>query len=418
LEALIDYLEDILRHRGHFNIDDELAVGNINKYELSVNNIIKSKPFLNSEESSQVDSEPTDESMDTLNEREVIFNSKVHKEKMLLDSYNNLWKSEFRDNVKSVKGGKRQLIHRELFLDRIATVLKSRNLEFVINEELNICYMKNANISFPNTFIKIIETIETIDYKNQSLFYRGHDDSSYRLIPSIYRGNASFYEKELLYDTINLLPEEVSSALSNFEVLTKLQHFGTPTRLLDITTNPLVALYFSCINDTHNGEVLCFSVPKEKVKLFDSDTISILSNLSKMPFNFDIKKISGLDTKSFNNQKQIKELVHKIRSEKGYFDNIIDAKDLLKSFFVISKLDNPRIIRQSGAFIICGMDSMKILPSPEIFDFEKEVAKRIIISKSLKKDILKSLDKFNISSGSLFPDLSEVSRYIKRKYSL
>jgi hypothetical protein len=90
----------------------------------------------------------------------------------------------------------------------------------------------------------------------------------------------------------------------------------------------------------------------------------------------------------------------------------------LKSFFVTSKLDNPRIIRQSGAFIICGMGLTKLSPSPEIYNFERNVTKRIIISKSLKRDVKKSLDTFNISSGSLFPDLSEVSGYIKSKYNL
>ena len=63
-------------------------------------------------------------------------------------------------------------------------------------------------------------------------------------------------------------------------------------------------------------------------------------------------------------------------------------------------------------------ERVKLSPSPEIFEIEKDVIKRIIISKSLKKDINKSLDVFNISSGSLFPDLSEVSRYIKSKYGL
>jgi hypothetical protein len=64
------------------------------------------------------------------------------------------------------------------------------------------------------------------------------------------------------------------------------------------------------------------------------------------------------------------------------------------------------------------MNDVKMSPSPEIYDFERDVLKRIIISKALKKDVIKALDIFNISSGSLFPDLSEVSRYIKSKYGL
>jgi hypothetical protein len=64
------------------------------------------------------------------------------------------------------------------------------------------------------------------------------------------------------------------------------------------------------------------------------------------------------------------------------------------------------------------MDKYKLSPSPEIYEFERDVIRRIIISKRLKTSFKKSLDIFNISSGSLFPDLSEVSQYIKSKYGL
>ncbi len=65
-----------------------------------------------------------------------------------------------------------------------------------------------------------------------------------------------------------------------------MQHYSLPTRLLDLTANPLMALYFACGEDTSSaegGEVLVLRIPKRQVKYFDSDTVSVIANLSRCP---------------------------------------------------------------------------------------------------------------------------------------
>ena len=56
-------------------------------------------------------------------------------------------------------------------------------------------------------------------------------------------------------------PLEFKDLNSMFDIMTKYQHYGMCTRLLDLTTNPLVALFFACKThgvekyDTEDGEV-------------------------------------------------------------------------------------------------------------------------------------------------------------------
>lgn len=120
-------------------------------------------------------------------------------------------------------------------------------------------------------------------------FYRGHADKEWKLIPSILRTpNGPWVEHRLFRDMVAHEPQSFSECRSALDHLVQMQHYGLPTRLLDVTMNPLVALYFACEEATPrsaDGAVYHLAVPGQKVKHYDSDTVSVLANLAKCAYN-------------------------------------------------------------------------------------------------------------------------------------
>ncbi|WP_227545598.1 FRG domain-containing protein [Moraxella catarrhalis] len=258
--------------------------------------------------------------------------------------------------------------------------------------------------------------------KDKSRFFRGHSDCCYQLIPSIYREPYLIKnEHRIIQDAFTYCSEYFSENETLFEKLVKLQHYDYKTRLLDITSNALVALYFAIdtfreksiqIDETKDGEVIILDIDNDEIKYPDSDTVAILSALSLRDANFDIRKISviskynlerekhlrlisekqilnhlkGKDReyfislkreidklpkddrlgmlrymtiREFNSQEHITRLLNDIRKDKPYFLPIIKNEDFNNVLCVRSKFNNQRISRQHGSFLIFGIQNQK-----------------------------------------------------------
>ena len=228
-------------------------------------------------------------------------------------------------------------------------------------------------------------------------FYRGQGSIGWSLLPPVYRkinGQKGINEeREMFYEAIRCCPSDFPSTMSTFDKLVKMQHYALPTRLLNITTNPLVALYFACQNtESKYAEILIFDVPKKDVLNFEDKDVVVCSNIAKQPNGFTLSDLQG-DVQRENPQAVISSF-----------------QDLQKVVCVLPKLNNPRISHQQGAFFLFGMQQTKAQCATLNI-----VPRRIIINTSYRKNILQQLSIFGINQSTLFPELDKVLSCIKSK---
>ena len=284
----------------------------------------------------------------------------------------------------------------------------------------------------PTNVLQMREVVQgEPDIPDMQFYFRGISQCL-PLEPSVMRDleidgrNHRYPEADLLVDLISRRPEEFEGERSALGQLVLARHYGLRTRLLDITRNPLVALFHACDDDDGlYGMLHVFAVPGTMIKTFNSDRISIIANFAKLT-NAEQELLLGFikeDSRSSDRspdgleyEATMRRLYHFIRQEKSYFEKRIEFRDLLQVFVVEPRQSFPRIRAQSGAFLISAFhrtfERLKVRDWNDRIPIYDHYPLRI--PPKSKKDILDELRFLNITSETLYPGLGRAAEAVNQ----
>ena len=312
-----------------------------------------------------------------------------------------------------------------LFSRQIVTGISTENLQDLIE---NIADVISISDKIRNHYQNNLE--EECPDKEWNLYFRGEDYSKWSLRPSVMRCEApNLRENEgyMIRDLMSSRPEEFSgmpSALSQWVIA---QHHGLKTRLLDITRNPLVALFSACEKrKSKDGLLHIFAVPSRLIKAFDSDTINIIANFSKLHrFEKDLLLGHNIDDRLNqmglygNYRHALARLYGNIGQDNPYFKEDIDPRDLFRVFVVEPQQSFERIRAQAGAFLISAFHER--FERENILEWNENIPVydhyKMIIPANRKSAILRELSLLNMTREVLLPGLDESARAIIKRYS-
>lgn len=226
--------------------------------------------------------------------------------------------------------------------------------------------------------------------------FRGVSDKDYDLSTSFRRhcGSHPHLEYHLLRNFRKYARiEDNSDHISDWKWLTIAQHYGLPTRLLDWTYSPFVAMHFATAEvEQYDHDAAIWHVDYVKVnKMLPSPLIDVLEDVGAHVFTLEMLERALPETKGFDKL----------------------AKTDLVIFFEPPSVD-ARIVNQFAFFSAMSSPTAQL---DKWLEAHPDLYRRIIIPRDLKWEIRDKLDQANITERLLFPGLDGLTAWLTRQYT-
>ena len=223
--------------------------------------------------------------------------------------------------------------------------------------------------------------LKSISENNSLLWYRGHASDKYELKPYIYRDPyIAKQEKKFMEHFKAKGVKFFKDKQDYYEWLFLMQHYGTPTRLLDWSENAIVALAFASQyrnKDVESDDAVIWCLnPIELNKLNSNDRIINICTDESMATLFNSERTPNL-----------------------------------YPLAIWGAYESERIIAQQGVFTLFPFSDSFSLESKEKAD---TFLYKIIIPSEYIKDIASDLYQIGVNEMSLFPEPESISKEIVR----
>lgn len=237
-------------------------------------------------------------------------------------------------------------------------------------------------------------------------WFRGETDSSYQLIPSLFRSfkqpnkdpewsRARELESDLFFEFAARARELHGRDMSDWDILFTMQHHGAPTRLLDWTEVVGVAIYFAVMH--------------EFPKASPSPVVWVLN-----PYNLNEESWKCADLIAPENlgwepyEKKVDP-----NGEYWTYGQIIEEMSLFgwkSPVAIYPRFKSDRMLAQNGRFTFHGD---KHLPLDKCVRKPEAVVRSLPIPKAVIRDAEMFLEWSGLNRATLFPDLDSLSLQLK-----